>query len=55
LRRNPKSLLWDAREVAELIAAITNGKTFDEFDRDVVAPDPHRYLVIVRGSPNELG
>jgi uncharacterized protein with HEPN domain len=36
LRRDPKSLLWDAREAAEVIAAITAGKTFDEFDRDIV-------------------
>jgi len=36
LRRDPKSLLWDAREAAELIAAVTGSKTFDEFDRDVV-------------------
>jgi uncharacterized protein with HEPN domain len=28
--------LWDAREAAELIGAITDGKTFEEFDRDVV-------------------
>jgi uncharacterized protein with HEPN domain len=36
LRRDPKSLLWDAREAAEVIAAATTGKTFDDFDGDIV-------------------
>jgi len=36
LKRDPKSLLWDAREAAGLIATITSGKTFAEFDGDVV-------------------
>jgi uncharacterized protein with HEPN domain len=36
LKRDPKSLLWDAREAADLIAAITSGKTFTDFDRDIV-------------------
>jgi SWI2/SNF2 ATPase len=36
LKRDPKSLLWDAREAAELIATITAGKTFAEFDADIV-------------------
>ena len=36
MRRDPKSLLWDAREAAEAIAAMTTGKTFDDFDRDIV-------------------
>jgi uncharacterized protein with HEPN domain len=36
LRRDPKSLLWDAREAAEVIATITAGKTFAEFDGDIV-------------------
>ena len=36
MRRDPKSLLWDAQQAAEVIAAITAGKSFDEFDRDIV-------------------
>jgi uncharacterized protein with HEPN domain len=36
LQRDPKSLLWDAREAADLIATITAGKSFADFDRDVV-------------------
>jgi uncharacterized protein with HEPN domain len=31
-----RKLSCGTREAAELIAAITDGKTFDEFDRDVV-------------------
>ena len=36
MRRDPKSLLWDAREAAEVITRITAGKTFAEFDSDIV-------------------
>ena len=36
MQRDPKSLLWDAREAAEMIAAITIGKSFADFDRDIV-------------------
>jgi uncharacterized protein with HEPN domain len=36
LRRDPKSLLWDAREAANAIASMTAGKTFADFDRDIV-------------------
>lgn len=36
MRRDPKCLLWDAREAAEVIATITVGKTFAEFDADIV-------------------
>src|SRR6266849_1956592 len=36
LKRDPKSLLWDAREAAEVIAAITLGKSFADFDQDIV-------------------
>ena len=36
MQRNPKSLLWDAREAAEVIAAVTAGKSFADFDRDIV-------------------
>ena len=36
MQRDPKSLLWDAREAADLIATITAGKSFADFDRDVV-------------------
>ena len=36
MQRDPKSLLWDAREAADLIATITAGKSFADFDRDVI-------------------
>jgi uncharacterized protein with HEPN domain len=36
LQRDPKSLLWDAHEAAEVIAAVTAGKNFAEFDGDIV-------------------
>jgi uncharacterized protein with HEPN domain len=36
LQRDPKSLLRDAREAANAIAAMTAGKTFADFDRDIV-------------------
>ena len=36
MQRDPKSLLWDAREAAEVIAAVTAGKSFADFDGDIV-------------------
>jgi uncharacterized protein with HEPN domain len=36
LKRDPKSLLWDAHDAAGVIAAITAGKAFADFDRDIV-------------------
>jgi uncharacterized protein with HEPN domain len=36
LQRDPKGLLWDAREAAEVIATVTMGKSFADFDRDIV-------------------
>ena len=36
MQRDPKSLLWDAHAAAEVIAAVTAGKSFAEFDRDIV-------------------
>jgi uncharacterized protein with HEPN domain len=36
LKRDPKSLLWDAREAADVITAITAGKSFADFGRDIV-------------------
>ncbi len=36
MRRDPKSLLWDAREAANAIAVMTAGKTFEDFDADIV-------------------
>jgi hypothetical protein len=36
LQRDPKSLLWDAREAAGVIAAVTAGKSFADFDGDIV-------------------
>jgi uncharacterized protein with HEPN domain len=36
LKRDPKSLLWDARDSADAIAAMTAAKSFADFDRDIV-------------------
>jgi len=36
LQRDPKSLLWDAHAAAEVITAVTAGKSFAAFDRDIV-------------------
>jgi uncharacterized protein with HEPN domain len=36
LQRDPQSLLWDAREAAEVIATITSGKSFADFEGDIV-------------------
>jgi hypothetical protein len=36
LQRDPKSLLWDARGAAEVITAVTMGKSFADFDRDII-------------------
>jgi uncharacterized protein with HEPN domain len=36
LRRDPKSLLWDARDAATAIADMTAGKSFADFDSDLV-------------------
>jgi uncharacterized protein with HEPN domain len=36
LQRDPKSLLWDARDAANVIAAMTAGKSFADFDGDIV-------------------
>ncbi|MGH6797236.1 MAG: HepT-like ribonuclease domain-containing protein [Roseiarcus sp.] len=36
MRRDPKSLLWDARNAATVIADMTAGKTFVDFDGDIV-------------------
>jgi len=36
LKRDPKCLLWDAHEAAELIVAITAGKTFADFENNVI-------------------
>jgi uncharacterized protein with HEPN domain len=36
LRRDPKSLLWDARDAAAAIADMTAGKNFANFDGDIV-------------------
>ena len=36
MRRDPKSLLWDARNAASAIADMTMGKTFTDFDGDIV-------------------
>ena len=36
MRRDPKSLLWDAREAAAAIDTMTAGKSFADFDCDLV-------------------
>ncbi len=36
MKRDPRSLLWDARDAADTIAAMVRGKGFADFDRDVV-------------------
>ena len=36
MRRDPKSLVWDAREAADVIAGITAEKTFADFDQDIL-------------------
>lgn len=36
MKRDPKSLLWDAWQAADIIAGITAGKTFADFDADIV-------------------
>ena len=36
MKRDARALLWDARESADVIAAITAGKGFADFDRDIV-------------------
>ena len=36
MQRDPKSLLWDARDAANAIATMTAGKSFADFDRDIV-------------------
>jgi hypothetical protein len=36
LRRDPKSLLWDARDAATALVDMTTGKSFADFDSDLV-------------------
>jgi uncharacterized protein with HEPN domain len=36
LQRDPKSLLWDARAAADVIATITASKSFADFDQDII-------------------
>ncbi len=36
MRRDPKSLLWDAKQAADAIAAMIEGKQFADFDRDII-------------------
>ena len=36
MRRDPKSLLWDARSAADAIVAMTAGRNFAEFDTDIM-------------------
>lgn len=36
MKRDPKGFLWDARSAAEAIATMTAGRTFADFDGDIV-------------------
>jgi uncharacterized protein with HEPN domain len=36
LKRDPKTLLWDARDAASTIAAMTADRTFADFDSDIL-------------------
>ncbi len=36
MKRDPRSLLWDARDAADTITAMVREKSFADFDRDVV-------------------
>ena len=36
MRRDPKSLLWDARSAADAIVAMIAGRDFAEFDTDIM-------------------
>ena len=36
MQRDPKSLLWDARAAADVIATITASKSFADFDQDII-------------------
>ena len=36
MKRDPKALLWDAREAAEIIAVITAGKALADLEQDIV-------------------
>ena len=36
MRRDPKSLLWDAHYAAGIISTIMAGKSFTQFDSDIV-------------------
>jgi uncharacterized protein with HEPN domain len=36
LKRNPKVLLWDAQQAAEAITTMLSGKTFEQFNTDIV-------------------
>ena len=36
MKRDPKSLLWDARNAADVVATMTADKTFADFDGDIV-------------------
>ena len=36
MRRDPKSLLWDAREAATAIAGMTASRSFADFDSELV-------------------
>ena len=36
MKREPKTFLWDAREAAGVIVAVTAGRSFADFERDIV-------------------
>jgi uncharacterized protein with HEPN domain len=55
LKRDPRCLLWDASEAADAIAAMASGKTFADFDRDIVLRSAvERQFEIVGGALSQL-
>lgn len=36
MKRDPRALLWDAREAADAIAMMAEGRSFADFDRDIM-------------------
>lgn len=36
MKRDPRALLWDAREAADAIGMMVQGRSFADFDRDIM-------------------
>jgi uncharacterized protein with HEPN domain len=54
LRRDPKSVLWDARDAATAIADMTAGKSFADFDSDLLRSAVERQLEILGEALGQL-